>query len=78
LSGNAFARLRRSAHGNAKVAAVTPSGPHRPSRCRDGDCPRLLCAGYRDGYADAWDDARIEIDAAYRRGYAAGAAAAGE
>jgi hypothetical protein len=55
-----------------KVAPVTAGGSHRPSRCRDEECPLLLCRGYKLGYEDAWDDAQDEIADAYRRGYAAG------
>jgi hypothetical protein len=69
LTGNARWRLPWSGSGNGGVATVTPSGPHRPSRCRDQACERALCAAYRegrdDGYDEGWDD-----------GYRAGAAAA--
>jgi hypothetical protein len=39
------------------------NGAHRPSACHDADCPRPLCAAYREGFDD---------------GFAAGMAAAGE
>jgi hypothetical protein len=69
LTGNTWWRLPRSGSGNGGVATVTPAGAHRPSRCRDRDCPRPLCAAYRegreDGYEDGWDD-----------GFTAGVAAA--
>jgi hypothetical protein len=67
-------RWRRawSGSGVGKVAAATPSGSHRPSRCRDEDCPRLLCRGYKLGYDDGYQDG---YGAGYGEGFAAGYAA---
>ena len=69
MSGNAWWRFPRSGSGNGGVSTVTPGGSHRPSRCRDEDCPRLLCRGYKDGYADGFDDGQA---AGYAAGYDAG------
>jgi hypothetical protein len=81
LSGNTWWRFPRSGSGNGGVATVTPSGSHRPSRCRDDDCPRLLCRGYKLGYEDGFGDGHAAgyqagYDAGYDNGYAAGAASA--
>jgi hypothetical protein len=79
LSGNSWWKLPRSGSGNGKVAAVTPGGSHRPSRCRDDDCGRLLCQGYKLGYPDGFEDgygagAADGYETGYGEGYAAGAA----
>jgi hypothetical protein len=73
LSGNSWLTLLRSGSGNGRVATVTPSGAHRPSRCRDQGCERPLCTAYREGREDGYDDG---YEDGYRAGYAAGAAAA--
>jgi hypothetical protein len=76
LSGNGRWHFPWPGHGNGGVATVTPGGAHRPSRCRDGDCPRLLCRGYKDGYPDGYDDGyRDGYGQGFEAGYAAGAAA---
>jgi hypothetical protein len=75
LTGNGRWRRAWSGHGNGKVATVTPPGAHRPSRCRDDDCTRLLCRGYKDGYEDGYDDGyRDGYGQGSEAGYAAGAA----
>jgi hypothetical protein len=70
--GNGWLHFTRSGSGNGRVAPVTPSPSHRPSRCHDSDCPRAACRWYRDGYDDGNEDG---FEDGYRRGYAAGAAA---
>jgi hypothetical protein len=85
VSGNSWLRRAWSGSGNGGVATVTPSGPHRPARCRDRDCERALCAAYRegreDGYADGREDGHEDghedgYREGYRDGYRAAAAAA--
>jgi hypothetical protein len=53
------------------AAAKAANGGHRPSRCRDEDCLRLLCRGYKLGYEDGYG---AGYGAGYEAGYAAGAA----
>jgi hypothetical protein len=72
LNGNGWWKRAWSGTGNGGVATVTPGGSHRPSRCRDEDCARLLCRGYKLGYADGFDDGQA---AGYEAGFAAGEAA---
>ena len=75
MSGNGRWRRAWSGHGNGGVATVTPAGPHRPSRCRDGDCQRLLCRGYKLGFEDGYEEGYIAgYGAGYAAGYSAGAA----
>lgn len=87
MSGNSRWRFTRSGSGNGGVSTATPGGSHRPSRCRDDDCPRLLCRGYKLGYEDGFDDGQAAgyaagyaagHDAGYAEGYAAGAAESSE
>ncbi len=62
-----------------RTASGPGNGPHRPSRCRDGDCPRPLCRAYREGYEDGYQDGYgAGFGAGYEAGYAAGAADAGK
>jgi hypothetical protein len=58
--------------GKAAAPVKPQNGSHRPSRCHDRDCPRPLCAAYKDGYEAAAEDAACEIAQARAEGWQAG------
>jgi hypothetical protein len=73
-------RALQGRSGNAAVTAVTREHHPRPPACHDGDCQRVACRWYREGYEDGYgagyaggfDEGRV---VGYSEGYAAGYAA---
>lgn len=69
MSGNRWWHLAWSAGGVRADTAVTAGQAHRPSRCRDADCPRPPCRWYREGREDGYLDG---YERGHERGYEQG------
>jgi hypothetical protein len=49
------AKAARAAKARPAARPARPAHP-APAACRDRDCQRQACAGYRDGYSDGFSD----------------------